>query len=123
MRIFELFENKFFNDKDFVNISENGRELNYDLVEDLVYFMNNNDDVYRRHLYPSIAQVLERINKNKSVNSSIFKDAVNKAYEAYCHRYPIRELPTSLDEETCKDVCKKIHEELKQHVADGKYKD
>lgn len=123
MRIFELFENKIFNDKDFVDVTENGRNLNYDLAEDLVYFMNNNDDVYRRHLYPSIASCLDRINKNKSVNSSIFKEAVINSYNEYCKRYPIRELPSSLDEEMCKDICKKVLDELKQHVAEGKYKD
>lgn len=124
MRISELLvENQFFNDENFVTRTEAGRELNYDLAEDLVYFMNNNDDVYRRHLYPSVSVCLDKISAGRPTNPSLFRDAVINSYADYSRRYPIRELPRSLDEEMCNEICTKIHEEIKQHVSDGKYKD
>ena len=58
MRINELLEAKKFDDSDFVKDTEGNREIDYDLTEDLVFFMNNDDEVYRRHLYPSISKCL-----------------------------------------------------------------
>jgi len=123
MRIRELLENRHFNDLDFVSPTEDGREINFDLIEDLVHFMNHDDNVYRRHVFPSIAKCVDRSKENRSFNSSVFKPAVEKSYEAYVKQYPIRELPQSLDEETCVKVCKKMKEEVSKHIADGKYKD
>lgn len=123
MRIRELLENRHFKDLDFVSPTENGREINFDLIEDLMHFMNTDDNVYRRHVFPSIAKCVDRSKQNREFNSSVFKPAVEKSYEAYVRQYPIRELPESLDEETCVKVCKKMKEEVSKHIADGKYKD
>ena len=123
MRIRELLENKDFNDSDFVTPNEGGRELNFDLAEDLMFFMNHDNDVYRRHLFPSISNALNRIGENRSTKSGMFRPAVEKSYQLYVKQYPIRELPESIDEELCKEICNKIHEEFKQHIASGKYKD
>lgn len=123
MRIRELLESKYFNDNDFVTPTENGRELNFDLAEDLIYFMNHDDDVYRRHVFPSIAKCIDYFNENRPTKAGMFRPAVEKSYQIYAKKYPIRELPESLDEEMCKEICTKIHEEFKQHIADGKYKD
>lgn len=123
MRIRELLENRHFKDLDFVSPTENGREINFDLIEDLMHFMNTDDNVYRRHVFPSIAKCVDRSKQNRAFNSSVFKPAVEKSYEAYVKQYPIRELPESLDEETCVNVCKKMKEEVSKHIADGKYKD
>jgi hypothetical protein len=123
MRIRELLENRHFKDLDFVNSTENGREINFDLIQDLIEFMNTNDNVYRRHVYPSIARCIDISEQNRSFKSSVFKPAVEKSYEAYLQQFPIRELPQSLDEETCVKICKKMKEEVSKHIADGKYKD
>jgi hypothetical protein len=123
MRIRELLENKFFKDLDFVKSTEKGRELDFDLVEDLVHFMNHDDDVYRRHVYPSIANCLDRANSKRSINSDVFKPAVESSYKLYVKKFPIRELPESLDDKTVNNICKKMQEDFKQHLADGKYKD
>jgi len=32
-------------------------------------------------------------------------------------------LDSELDEETCKKACVKMHDEVKEHIASGKYKD
>jgi hypothetical protein len=123
MRIRELLENHHFSDKEFVNPTETGREINYDLIQDLMYFMNHDDEVYRRHVYPSIAECLDQFTANRPTKSSMFKPAVDKSYQQYIKKYPIRELPQQLDEKTAKEVCDKMHEEVRKHLTDGKYKD
>ena len=123
MRIRELLENKYFKDLDFVKSTEKGREIDFDLVEDLTHFMNHDDDVYRRHVYPSIAKCVDSANHKRPINPDIFKPAVVSSYKLYVKKFPIRELPESLDDKTVNNICKKMQEDFKKHLADGKYKD
>jgi hypothetical protein len=122
MRIRELLEGKFFKDEDFVTKTDAGREINYDLIEDLIHYMNNDDNAYRRHLYPSIAKCLDITERKKKPAASIFKSAVEECYKKYSREFPIRELPDNIDEETCEEVCNKLRETICKDVADGKYK-
>ena len=57
MRIRELLENKFFKDLDFVKSTEKGRELDFDLIEDLTHFMNYDDDALLNALIAQTANV------------------------------------------------------------------
>lgn len=123
MRIRELLEGKKFNDLDWVKLDSDKPELNYDLSEDLVYFMNNDDDVYRRHVYPIVSRCVDRIKENRKTNHSIFKSAVEESYKEYVRKFPIRQLPDSIEEDVCNEVCEKIHEEFCKNYNEGKYKD
>lgn len=124
MRIRDLFENKEL-DKDLQFIKKNGdkTEIDYDLVEDLAFFMNNDDDTYRRHLYPSLTNCLERIKQNKPTAPSLFTNAVREGYKNYLRKFPMRELPDELEDKIQLEACKKMYEELCKHNEEGKYKD
>lgn len=123
MRIIELLESAEYKDLGFVkNIGDKGdREIDFDLVEDLLFFMNNNDDAYRSHLHPALSKCITKQKDKQKTSSSIFKNAVLDSYKMYTKEYPIRELPSSLGEKICKEMCDKLHEEACQHIADGKY--
>jgi exoribonuclease II len=124
MRIVELLEGKNFNDLDFVTMSDDGQsELNFDLAEDLAFFIKNDDDVYRRHTHHAIHRCLENIKKNKKTSPDLFKEATLEGYKEYLKQYPIRHLPEDLDDETCKKVCKQMHEELCKQVEEDNLKD
>jgi len=123
MRIRELFENNKFDDLDYVKKSDDGNQLDFDLVEDLTFFMNNDDDLYRRHVYPSISKCVSSVNAKKKINPSIFKNAALEAYNTYIKKYPIRELPNSMESKLCEKVCDKMYEEFQKNYKEGKYKD
>ena len=123
MRITELLEGKNFNDLDFVNQEGDKRELNFDLVEDLTFFLNNDDNLYRRHIYPAVNKCLDGIKHNKKVSPDVFKSAAMEGYKNYVRQYPIRELPNDLSEELCNKICKKMHEDVYKYHEEGKYKD
>lgn len=118
MRIQDLFENKI---DDFVEYKDGKPELKFDLAEDLVYFMNHDDESYRRYLYPVIALCLKKSKNNESFSPAIFKKAASECYKNYTKQFPIRELPENLDEKLTKSVCDKLHEEFTQHIKDDKY--
>lgn len=122
MRIKDLYESKTYNFDDFID-KESDNGLSFDLSEDLVYFMNHDDDTYRRHVFPSVTKCLNRIRENKKTTPLMFRQATIESYKDYCKKFPIRVLPDDLDNDTLTSVCKLIHEELCTHESDGKYKE
>lgn len=118
MRIVELFENNNFDETEYVNHAKD--EIDYDLAEDLVFFMNNDDDNYRRSVYPAVVKCLEAIKKKKSVNPSVFKHAALECYQSYQQKFPIRSLPTDLDEDLCNEVCEKMYDEVCKAASEKK---
>jgi len=123
MRIQELLEGKKFDDLDFVTKENGKRSINFDLAEDLIHFMNQDDDVYRRHTYPAIANCLDKISGKSKPNTKMFEPAVKESYKIYTRKYPIRELPDEIDSKMCEQVCSKFQEEVLKHISDGKYKE
>jgi len=123
MRIRELLEGKKFNDLDFVKKDGDKSDIDYDLTEDLVFYMNNDDDVYRRVVYPSVVTCTNRLESNRKTTPSIFTNAVKESYKQYIKKFPMRQLPLDIDEEVCKEACEKMHEEICQHHSDSNTKD
>lgn len=123
MRIVELLEGNDVKDLEFVKKDPDGTKIDFDLVEDLTFFMNNDDDMYRRHVYPLITKCVSHIKAKQKIDPMIFKSSVSKCYEQYVEEYPIKELPETLEDKTCKAICKKMLEDFKKHHSDGKYKD
>ena len=121
MRIEELFENTNFDETEYINKAEG--KIDYDLAEDLAFYMNNDDDVYRRSVYPAVVKCMEASKQKKSFNPSIFKAAVAECYKSYAAKFPIRSLPNDLDEELCNEVCEKMYKEIQEAISANKLKD
>lgn len=107
MRIRELLEN--FEDRNNNGLND---KLEYDLGDDLLYFLNHDDDVYRRHIFPAIQTYKNNKNKDRRVKQKLFGGAVNKAYEAYTKRFPRRDLPESLPTEICEKLCDSLSNDV-----------
>jgi hypothetical protein len=124
MRLRELLEGNFFKDTDFVKHEDDGqRVIDYDLAEDIAHYMDHDDHCYRRYTYPALAKFLDMKEGKGHPKPAIFKEAVKDAYKVYVRKFPIRELPDELDEDTVKQVCELLYDEHDQHHAEGKYKD
>lgn len=121
MRIIELFEGTDFDETEYVNKKDGA--IDYDLAEDLAFFMNNNDDVYRRSVYPAIVKCIEAFEKKKPIKPNVFKQAALESYRAYTENFPIRALPNDLDEELCNEVCEKLYNEVKDSLSEKKLQD
>lgn len=118
MRIVELLESLEFDETEFVNKGEG--KIDFDLAEDLAFFMNNDDDTYRRVVYPAVVKCQEAFNSNKSIKPSVFKQAALESYRTYVEKFPIRELPSDLDEELCNEVCEKMYKEIHEALTEKK---
>jgi hypothetical protein len=123
MRIHELLENKHFDDSNFVKQDGNTRKIDYDLAEDLVHFMHNDDSVYRRHVYPVINKCLSHKESKKKIVPKMFLDCVAPSYAVYLKEFPIRELPKTLSAKLVEKICNKLHDDFKKHYDEGLYND
>jgi hypothetical protein len=123
MRIRDLLENTEFMDLTFGQKEKAKNEPDFDVLEDLIFFMNNDDDTYRRHVYPIIRSCLEAVKARKDTDPTIFADAVKNGYKNYLGNYGLQELPDDLDKKQIKEACKKMHEQVYQQISSGKYKD
>ena len=120
MRIIDLLEDINFDETEFVNKAEGG--IDYDLAEDLTFFMNNDDDVYRRAVYPAVVKCAESFKQKNPCKPSVFRNAALESYRAYTEKYPIRSLPSELGEDICNEVCELMYKEIQEALAekDGK---
>jgi len=123
MRITELLESNDFNDLAFIKHTADGREIDFDIPEDLIFFMHDDDDTYRKQLHPIITKCIDLISANRKTNHSFFEPAVKNSYYAYIKKFPIRELPDELESSMVSDICKKIHDDVCKHISSGKYED
>lgn len=105
MRINELLEH--IEDKNHNGIDD---KLEFDLADDLMFFINNDDATYRRHVYPSIMKHQQNAGHD---GQSLFGDAVCHAYESYSKKFPIKHLPKELPAEIREQVCDMLMQNLK----------
>lgn len=121
MRINDLLENAHFKSEEFIKQSDEGNEINFDLTEDLVFFLNNDDDAYRRHLLPAVYKFIDKQEAGEDLKYTIFKTAVADGYKRYAKEYPMRELPDEIDTKIWKSACKKIFNDVSKDMEDGTY--
>ena len=118
MKINELLEGTSFNDLDFLENTPTGRQINFDLANDLVYFMHENDDIYRKYTYPAILKYA-KLRKQHSNAATVFKTAVIAGYAKYLREFPIRELPDQIDRHLLHQACQTLGQVVDRHVRSG----
>jgi hypothetical protein len=126
MKITELFNNPKEPIDSLLGTSkekedEKDKGSKFDLDDDLIFFMHNNDDFYRRNLFPVLKVCKNKFDHGGGFSHRMFKPIVAKAYESYRKEFPLRELEDKLDEEQCEAIARKIYEMELGNMKDGKY--
>jgi hypothetical protein len=96
-------------------------ELGYDLKEDLICFMRNDPDFYRKEYFPVMHKFKNYVQAGKRINPMAFEGLVNKAYECYQNMFPVEGLESKLSNEMCEDLCKELHKSETDYVNAGHY--
>ena len=96
-------------------------KLPFDLADDLIFFMRNDDDFYRRHFYPHICKIKGHVKQGQNLSPRVFMPMVSHAFECYTKKFPIRELPESLEEDLIEEICTKLRKEEVQHINNNIY--
>lgn len=128
MKLYEMFGNKEMPIEDILTAGSNKIIKNdqgkyeFDLAEDLVYFMHHNDDFYRRHFFPILKTCKAQYESGGEFSHRVFKKVIEKAYDQYKKEFPVRELDDNLEEDFKEQVAHHIYETEIQNIKDGLYK-
>jgi hypothetical protein len=87
--------NEFFN-QDQMQELRIGDKLPYDVVEDLIVYMKNDPDFYRKHLYPVMVDVQETVKHGNKYNKKNLLPVVERAIESYLAKFEIKKRPGDL---------------------------
>ena len=118
MRINELCENIDF-EKDRNPSDKDG--LGFDLKDDLIFFMEHDDDVYRRHTYPIILSFKDKLESGKKTDKILFTDTVKECYQIYQNIFKNHKLPVELDDEVIEEICQSLYDQEEQRIKEGYY--
>jgi len=69
--------------------SKIGGELPYDVVDDVVVFMQNDPDFYRTETYPTLVNVQKAINNGGKFSKKQMFPMIDKAIESYIKKFKI----------------------------------
>ena len=97
------------------------KELGYDLMDDLMFFMNNDPDFYRKQYYPTMLKYNKYCKEGKRVSPRGFEKLVKEAYGIYKEKFPVEGLEKTLDNEVCEKICHHIHEQETKNCKNGMY--
>jgi hypothetical protein len=128
MKLFEMFGDQEMPIEDMIKtgpskiIKDEMGMYEFDLAEDLVFFMHNNDDFYRSHFFPILKTCKAQFESGGTFSHRVFKKVIEKAYESYKKEFPIKELEDNLEEEFTEQVAHHIYETELQNMKDGLYK-
>lgn len=96
----------------------------YDIKDDLIFFMNNDSDFYRRHYYPCIIKMKLHHDRGQEIDSEKLRPVIKHAYSVYKEKFPVKNLDKDLEKPDIDDMCAKILEteleNFSQHQYDGK---
>ncbi len=99
MYIFELFD----------PTAEPKKDIDYDLHDDLIYFMNADPEFYRTSYYPIQHRFQGHCQAGRNVDPKAFSPIVIQAYENYRNKFPLPQLKEKLEEEELTEICEKLH--------------
>lgn len=112
MKVFEIFSSEPAEPK-----------IDFDLADDVIYFMNNDPEFYRKDYFPFLNKFKHHCNKGNQVSAKAFVPIVKKGFDSYIKRFPVEGLDEKLSSHQIRDICEKLQSrELKQY-HDEKQKD
>lgn len=129
MKLYEMFGNEELNTEELLAVNgpkkmirSHDHKYEFDLAEDLVFYMHNNDDFYRRHFFPILKTCKAQFESGAKFSHRVFKPVIKKAYESYKQEFPVRELEEGIEEDLTEEIAKAIYETELQNLKDGLYK-
>lgn len=97
MKVFEIFG------------QEENKKLDFDLHDDLMFFMDNDPQFYRTKYFPFLSKFKEYTKSGKTVTPKAFRKIVIRAYEDYQKKFNVKELNSTLSEDEVDAIAEKLH--------------
>jgi hypothetical protein len=109
MKIFELY-------------NPNLKRDDFDLSDDLIFFMRNDPHFYRKEFHPFQQKFNRHCDAGRSVSAKAFSPIVQKAFDHYKNTFPVEGMEENLGRQDLEEICDKLlgeetnfyHEEKKK---------
>lgn len=98
MKIFELF-------------NPNMTREDFDLQDDLIFFMRNDPQFYRKDFHPFQQKFARHCDANRGVSAKAFESIVKRAFECYKDLFPVEGLEDTLSKQDLQTICEKLQSE------------
>lgn len=99
----ELFE---------LNAKFDANNTEFDVADDIVFFMNTDADIFRRNLYPAKVKYKVELKKNREGADRVLCDAIQKSYKTYLEKFNLKTLPSTIDKDVLTNACSKLKEQI-----------
>jgi hypothetical protein len=109
MKIFELF-------------NPNTKREDFDLADDLIFFMRNDPQFYRGEYHPFLQKFNRHCDAGRSIKSNAFIPIVKKAFEHYQNTFPVEGMEEQLSAQDLEEVCDKLQGEETNFYHENKKK-
>jgi hypothetical protein len=97
MKVFEIFSQ---------NIED--KKIDFDLADDVIYFMNNDPEFYRKEYFPFLTKFQHHCDAGRQVTPKAFFPVVKRAVENYKLKFPMNELEEALNDGQITEICEKL---------------
>lgn len=109
MKIFELY-------------NPNIKRGDFDLSDDLIFFMRNDPQFYRKDYHPFLQKFNRHCDAGRSVSPKAFIPIVKHAFECYKNSFPVEGMEEQLSNNDLREVCEKLQGEEQNFYHEGKKK-
>jgi hypothetical protein len=108
---------------EFTNLDSVEKKLDYDLADDLSFFMRNDPEFYRKKYFPLVSKFKGKCKCNDTPKPVFFKRIVLDAYKVYKDKFQVESLTDELSIDHLKEICTKLHkEELEDYKKEQNHK-
>ena len=99
-----------------------GAPLPWNMVDDLIIFMKNENNFYRRKLYPVLVNVQETLHNGGKFNKRDLIPIIDEAIKAYINKFEINKRPEDMMSPAEKMECiDKLLNDEKENFRNGEY--
>jgi hypothetical protein len=99
-------------------------KIPYDVVEDVVVFMRNDPQFYRKDFFPALSKVADLHRAGKPIDKNkCLSDMVERALEGYCKKFNVaRMVDEVFTNEDREQIINKVFSEEMEEIQKGEYK-
>ena len=94
-------------------------ELDIDWVGDLKFYIDNNNDMLSRYMFPAVKKHKKYLDHPRAYK--IYIKPITQCLSHYCEKYKVDNKEEKFPEEVLLDLAKAIADEQKRHLENGDY--
>ena len=107
-----------------IEFAETNTELPFNVVEDVVVFMRNDPQFYRKSFFPAFSKIADMHRAGKPINQNeCLGGMVEDALSQYCKKFNIANLPDEVfNNDDRQSIIDLIFSEEMEQIKNGEYK-